>query len=180
MLNASQQKIETHQAWLLDDGAGNFTGAIIPIAAPLAGIDQWQRALDTILSEAIIVDPTANLNGMYVITFHRDENPQHSGLLMTRLRHDVLTGYEARLPESPLGLIAIMTDAEGTRIAIATLSGGVSETGAVRPNRTLCSIADPTGANLKTPLSRSEQLAIRAIGKFMHSRLDRHLEAARG
>lgn len=181
MLNAAQKNITTHQAWLLDDGQGNFAGAVIPMEAPLETMNQWQAALDTIFAEAVAVDPHADINGLYSLTFTYETDPSNSGLLLTRLHSDLLTGYDRRLPHGALGLVAVTSESDSeTRIAICSLTGGVTHAGIIRPNRTLCSLIDNTGKSTKPALSRDEKLSIRAIGRFLHTRLDRHLESTRG
>lgn len=179
MLNAAQQNsTTTHQAWLLDDGEGNFTGAVIPMAAPLETMKQWQAALDTLFAEAVATDAHANIDGMYAITFYQDT--EHSGLLISRIRHDINTGYDARIPDGTFGLVAVTTEPDSnSRIVICSLSGGVTN-GSIRPNRILCAFIDATGTAEKPTLTRGEKLAIRAIGKFLLTRLDRHIESTRG
>lgn len=180
LLNTAQKNIATtHQAWLLDDGQGNFTGAVIPMTAPLEAMTQWQSALDTIFAEAVTVDPQANIDGLYSITFHSDSTT--SGLLISRLRPNILEGYDSVIPHGSLGLVAVTTEPQTqSRIAICALTGGVTAAGTIKPNRTLCSFVSATGTSEKPALTRGEVLAIRAIGKFLHGRIDKHLETTRG
>lgn len=182
MLNEQQKIVTTHHAWLLDDGQGNFTGAIIPMEAPLESTNQWQAAFDALFAEAVATDPDADINGIYSIVFHNDrENPHHSGLLVTRIDRTIAEGSSRNLPSGSLGLIAVTTESsEGTRVAICALSGGITHTGALRSNRILCSIISNEGQVTKPALTREEKLAIRAIGRFLHERLDSFIERNRG
>lgn len=179
MLNTAPNISTTHQAWLLDDGKGNFTGAVIPMTAPLETMTQWQSTMDTIFAEAVSVDPLANIDGLYSITFHVDQST--SGLLISRLSTTILEGYDSVIPHGSLGLVAVTTEPETkSRIAIAALTGGVAASGNIKPNRTLCSFVNEIGESDKPRLTRGEILAIRAIGRFLHGRIDRHLESTRG
>lgn len=164
---------------LLDDGRGNFTGVVIPMNAPLETMSQWQSTLDTVFAEAVTVDPLANIEGLYSITFYTD--PQVSGLLISRLNQSIKDGYNSAIPHSSLGLIAVTQEPETqARIVICSLTGVVTPAGNLKPNRTLVSFINFDGSVDRPSLTRGEVLAIRAIGKFLHGRIDEHLEATRG
>lgn len=179
LLNTEQNISTDHQAWLLDDGRGNFTGAVIPMNAPLETMSQWQATLDIVFAEAVAVDPLASIEGIYSITFHADTKV--SGLLISRLNPSIKDGYNAVIPHSSLGLIAVTQEPETqTRIVICSLTGVVTSAGKLKPNRTLCSFINIDGSVDKPSLTRGEVLGIRAIGKFLHGRIDEHFEANRG
>jgi hypothetical protein len=179
LLNTEQNISTDHQAWLLDDGKGNFTGAIIPMNAPLETMSQWQATLDTVFAEAVTVDPLANIEGLYAITFYSD--PKVSGLLLSRLNPSIKEGYDSVIPHSSLGLLAVTQEPETkAHIVICSLTGVVTSAGKLKPNRTLVSFINFDGSVDRPSLNRGEVLAIRAIGKFLHGRIDEHFEANRG
>jgi hypothetical protein len=170
-----------HHIFLLDDPAGKFVGALVPARAPLDTTSQWQALLDTTLQHAVRSEPTGNIDGLYAFSFSKDPNPDHSGILLTRLSNNVADAIaSSRLPHHSLGLVAIISEPDtGARTAICALLGGVvPDTYALRPNRILAAICDTHGNPIPAGMTNSSKIVTRAIGHVLLERLDRHVETA--
>lgn len=168
----------THQLWLLEDGSGEFSGALIPMPLPLEGTTQWQAMLDGFVEHAVRTQAQNQLDGLYEVSFWKDTQPELSGLLLKRLSKDVAADLPYIQMNRPLGLLALITDPDnGNHYAVLALANAFnSQTFTHRGQRILD--AAVTGQAHRIDISQDRQLKVhtRAIGAALHLRLDEHLE----
>lgn len=156
---------------------GRFTGAVMPMLHPLDTQTQWQSLIDGLISNAVIVDPDANLDGLYTFSWWADSKKlEHSGLVFTRLSDEAneegLDGY--RLPRDTIGLFWLSTEAESkNKLGILSLSGYVSsKSGTMREDRILGSLIAYDGNIITKQITKDDKRDISAFGKVLNELLN--------
>lgn len=168
---------ETTMVSFCQEPDGRFAGAVMPMLHPLDTKMQWHSLIDGLISNAIIVDPDANLDGMYTFSWWADHKKlEHSGMVFTRLSDEAndegLEGY--RLPKDTLGLFWLSTD-EGSKnkIGVLALSGYVSsKSGIIREDRVLGSLIAYDGTVITQQMTQEDKREVISFGKVLNELLN--------
>jgi hypothetical protein len=169
---------------LCQDPNGKFTGALMPMATPMDSVSQWQSLIDGLISCSKVIDPEADLDGLYVFSWWSDvKQPEHSGMLFTRLCDEPFTSdYPAlSLPHGTMGILSLSTDKSTKQsAAITAISGYVSAvTNNLRDDQILCATVESDGEITSPHIEHSRRKSMSVIGELMNRRLDMHLTMSR-
>ena len=168
---------ETTLAVLNETADGRFSGAVMPMAAPLDSRSQWQHLIDGLLSHVVRVDKDAQLDGLYSFTWWADVNAgRDAGLILTRITDNSFDLGPETLPcrEGLLGLMLVTTDTRTlARIAVLALRGYGSAKGAPRPDRVFVSFVDSRGQVGPAPIDKQQRRSLNLMGRELLTIIDK-------
>lgn len=156
-----------------------FTGALMPMLIPIDTQLQWQSLIEGLISNAVSIDITANLDGLYVFSWWSDaQEPNASGLLFTRLGDYTVSSNLCKvvLPKGTIGLLSLTTDSQGQRLVALAISGYVSATtGKIRADRILGALITHDGKVAKNLTDRQREDMI-YFGEILNNKLNSNIE----
>jgi len=169
-VQASLSNAENTIAVLNMTADGRFAGAVMPMVNPLDSKSQWRGLVDGLFCHIVAKDSEAELDGLYAFTWWSDPSePEHSGLLLTRLTDEGFDVDYIPQDSSLIGLVLVARDERlnGYRSATLALRSYVSKDGVYRPDRILATVIDDAGVVRRELLDRDSKRSLHLVGRAL-------------